>query len=229
MADLYRGDCLDKIRGMDVIHTCITDPPYGMAFQSAWPKAGPRHKRLASDDRVDPRWLHAVREKMDEGAALLMFCNWKTSDEWRRQIECAGLEIKSQVIWDRQAHGMGDLFGAFAPQHDVIWYATLGRRKFVNGRPTSVLRHRRAHQSEDHGHPTCKPVALMADLIRATDDGSGAPVFDPFMGSGSTGVACAELGQPFIGCELDPEYYATAERRIHGADASRVAAPCSGF
>ncbi|WP_350029394.1 DNA methyltransferase, partial [Caballeronia sp. ATUFL_F2_KS42] len=58
------------------------------------------------------------------------------------------------------------------------------------------MRERRPSPSEDFGHPTCKPVELMKKLIWSVQDGSGGKVIDPFMGSGSTGVACQQLGLP---------------------------------
>jgi site-specific DNA-methyltransferase (adenine-specific) len=67
--------------------------------------------------------------------------------------------------------------------------------------------------NEYAGHPTQKPVAIMERLIRKT---SGV-VLDPFMGSGSTGIACARLGRPFIGCEIEPKYFDIACRRIEQA------------
>ena len=66
-----------------------------------------------------------------------------------------------------------------------------------------------------NNHPTVKPVALMEYLIRMVSR-EGATVLDPFMGSGTTGVACVNLNRKFIGIELDPEYLKIAERRING-------------
>lgn len=63
-------------------------------------------------------------------------------------------------------------------------------------------------------HPTQKPIALMKWCIEIL---SVESVFDPFMGSGTTGVACMQLGRNFIGCEIDPNYFAIAERRIEQA------------
>ena len=63
-------------------------------------------------------------------------------------------------------------------------------------------------------HPATKPVSIMRKLVLAFSEKS---VFDPFMGSGTTGVACIQTGRNFIGCEINPEYYAIAERRISEA------------
>ena len=68
------------------------------------------------------------------------------------------------------------------------------------------------------GHPTQKPIALMSLLIEKFTK-PGQTVFDPYMGSGTTGVACMNLGRNFIGCEIDPGYFAIAEKRIVEAQA----------
>ena len=109
---------------------------------------------------------------------------------------------------------MGDLKGGFAPMHDIIWYATKGRRVFTNGRPKSVMAHRRPSPAEDHGHPTCKPAPLIAELIQSIDDGSGGIILDPFAGSGTTAVAAERTGRKWICIEKQPEYYYPAVARI---------------
>jgi len=222
---LHLGDCLDVMQDIPdgSVDMVCTDPPYGMNFQSNRSKNGPRHKKIEGDSAADFRWLQdAFRLLKPDGGGLISFCDWNTSHRWREEIERAGFVIKSQVIWDRLHHGMGDLKGAFAPQHDIVWYATKGRRIFVNGRPKSVIRHKRPSPADDHGHPTCKPVALMEELIRATDDGSGSVVLDPFLGSGTTGVAAANTARRFIGIERDPDYFAIAQARIQKAQADAI-------
>ncbi len=213
---LFVGDCLDYMAELPdgSVDCVVTDPPYGMGFQSNRSKSGPRHRKIAQDESIDSRWIGEAFRLLKNGGGLLSFCDWRTSCDWRRHIEAAGFSLRNQVIWDRLHHGMGDLRGGFGPRHDVIWYATKGRRVFANGRPVSVFSHKRPSPSEDWGHPTCKPVALMLDLIRAIDDGSGGIVLDPFAGSGSTLVAAKMLGRPWLGCEIDPLYAATAEFRV---------------
>jgi len=213
---LLQGDCLELLDTIEdgSVDMVVTDPPYGMDFQSNRSKNGPRHKKILGDSGVNTAWITKSYHKLREGGGILTFCDWNTSHIWRENLESAGFQIKSQVIWNRLHHGMGDLFGAFAPMHDIIWYATKGRRKFVNGRPKSVVEYKRPSPSEDNGHPTCKPVKLMSDLITATDDGVTKIILDPFMGSGSTGVACNSLGKSFIGIELDQNYFNIAKKRI---------------
>jgi site-specific DNA-methyltransferase (adenine-specific) len=66
-------------------------------------------------------------------------------------------------------------------------------------------------------HPTVKPIKLMRYLCKLITP-PGGTVLDPFMGSGTTGVACVQTGRNFIGCEIDPKYFAVAERRIKQAE-----------
>lgn len=213
MIDLIHGDCLESMKGFsDGSFDCvITDPPYGMNFQSNHRKTIPKHKRIVGDDSIDSRWIAECFRILRDGGALVMFCNWGTSYEWRDDLIANGFRVVSQVIWDRMHHGMGDLEGGFAPMHDVIWYATKGRRVFKGDRPKSVLRFKRPSPSEDNGHPTSKPIELMEYLVKHVAQGK---VLDPFMGSGSTGVACSFLGVDFLGIEIDQDYFEISKKRI---------------
>lgn len=216
MIKLMQGDCLELMKEIPdgSVDMVLTDPPYGMGFQSNWSKSGPRHEKIIQDENVDARWVYECFRILKNGGGFVSFCDWKTSCEWRLHIENAHFTLKSQVIWNRLHHGMGDLRGAFAPMHDVVWYAAKGRRVFANGRPKSVIEAKRPSPSEDNGHPTCKPLNLMEELIRSIDDGSDGIILDPFMGSGTTGVAAKNLSRSFIGIELDETYFNIAKERI---------------
>ena len=89
--------------------------------------------------------------------------------------------------------------------------------------------HRHSHdyffaktQPADNGHPCPKSVRWGTWLVEHFAKDKGATIFDPFMGSGTTGVACMQLGRNFIGCEIDPKYFAIAEKRIKAAAAQEV-------
>jgi site-specific DNA-methyltransferase (adenine-specific) len=111
-------------------------------------------------------------------------------------------------------HGMGDLNGQPAPQHELVAFLTKGRFTFAGNRPKSVIRTVRV-DADSMIHPNEKPVALMRALIR--DYSKGGPVLDPFCGTGAVGVACAELGRDFVGIELDEGYCKIARQRIEAA------------
>ena len=127
----------------------------------------------------------------------------------------SGWKVQSEVIWNRGIHGLGDLSKQFAPMHDNAWFCTKGDYVFPHKRPKSVLSIDRLPANELQ-HPTQKPLQLMK-VISNYITKPGDIVLDPFMGSGTTGVACVQTGRNFIGIEIAPTYYAIAERRIHDA------------
>lgn len=199
---------------MDAI---VTDPPYGIAYQSAWrTDRAAWLPKIANDEAPFVDWLPEGYRVLKDGGALICFCAWKTQEDFRLAIQDAGFEIKSHVIWDRDSHGMGHLEGEFAPQHDVIWFATKGSFTFPGKRPKSVLRHLRV-QPKALRHPNEKPIRLMIDLIQATCPRDGL-VLEPFAGSGSTLEACMKSGRRCLGIELDERYIPVIKRRCREAE-----------
>ena len=86
-----------------------------------------------------------------------------------------------------------------------------------NQRPSGALNkhlHGKDSSPQQNNHPTVKPLSLMEYLARLTATPTGGIVLDPFMGSGTTGMACKKIGRDFIGIELDPHYFEIAENRI---------------
>ncbi len=214
---MLRADCADALRLMPdrSVQCVVADPPYGIDFQSKFGKTR-RFDRLANDKRPYIWWLGEAGRVLQPGGALVCFCVQQVQEDFRRAIELAGLRVRSQVIWDREWHGVGDTAAMFAPQHDVIWFATQGRGfAFRNRRPKSVLRFKRLAPGRLE-HPTQKPVELLSHLIECTSDPEGL-VLDPCAGSGSTGVAAVQLGRRFVGMELADEYTAVARRRLREA------------
>lgn len=215
---LYLGDCLEVMKQLPdgSVDAVITDPPYGVDYQSAWRSDKAQWKpKIANDTKPFIWWLHDAYKMTVMGGALLSFCRWDVQEAFKQAIGWAGFTIKSQIIWDREVHGMGDLKGQFAPQHDVVWFASKGRCELRGTRPKSVIRSKRI-SAEVLTHPNEKPVDLMGDLIVKVTD-TGRTVLDPMMGSGTTGVACANLGRKFIGIEIEPKYFDIACKRIEQA------------
>lgn len=127
-------------------------------------------------------------------------------------MKIAGFTVKSVVIWDRMVHGMGDLKSAFAPRHDTCIFAVKGSYVFPDGRPVDVIQSQRLDGSK-LTHPNEKPVDLMRRLIEATTKPNDL-ILDPFAGSGTTLVAALQSGRRYMGVEISPEHYETAQKRI---------------
>ncbi len=210
---LIHGDCLDFGRQVPggVFDSCVTDPPYGMSYQGKDNKRDP----IANDQRPFIWWLNDAYRLLKPVASLACFCQWKGQQDFKTSIRLAGFDIRSHVIWDRLNGGMGATHCTFAPRHDIIWFATKGRFAFPNGRPDSVLPHANVPTLQ-RLHSTQKPHSLMAQLVIKTTP-KGGIVYDPCMGSGSTGVAAIAAGYRFLGVELDEINYANAKRRINAS------------
>lgn len=215
-AVLYRGDCLEVLPTLEAesVDAVVTDPPYGIEYQSARRIDTERFDVIAGDGAPALSWVGPAAITLRYGGCGLCFCRWDVQEQFKNALS-RHLEVKSQVIWDRVVHGLGDLRAQYAPRHDVMWFGIKGRFAFANGRPTSVYRFSRV-PADKLVHPTEKPVSLMRtiamDLMRLND-----VVLDPFMGSGTTGVAAIQTGRRFIGIEIEPRYFDIAVARIEEA------------
>ena len=213
--EILQGDCLEVINKIEPesIDACITDPPYGIDYQSAWRIDKSQWKPKIKNDKLPFIWfLYGAFKAVKEGGSLICFCRWDVQDAFKSAIEWSGFSVESQVIWDRGVHGMGDLKGSFAPRHDVIWFAVKGKFQFSGDRPMSVIKSKRV-DPDKMLHPNEKPVGLMSYLVDAVTPRGGL-VLDPFAGSGTTLLASEQMGRDSIGIEISEEYCETIKRRM---------------
>lgn len=205
--DLYLGDCREILTTLERVDSVVTDPPYGMNYRSGhatnalW---GERrdiandHNTLTRDGVID--WAISPNPR-----PCLFFGTWRIP---RPSM------TKMVLIWNKGgALGMGDLSIPWKPDHEEIYVLGSG---FVGNRDSgSVIYCPPVQSMAKNGrvHPTEKPVDLMGQLIRKVP----GVVLDPFMGSGSTGVACVKAGRRFIGIELDEGYFSISCERIRKA------------
>jgi len=118
--------------------------------------------------------------------------------EWSRYFYCAKVSKKER---NAGLEGMED--------HQIHTFATANG---TSGKPSSISEGRNTVYKNNH--PTVKPLSLMIYLAKLTKTPTGGIVLDPFMGSGTTGMACKKVGRPFLGIELDEHYCEIAEKRI---------------
>jgi hypothetical protein len=118
-------------------------------------------------------------------------------------------QVRGMLVWDKGHNGMGDL-GHWGNSHELI--ASVGPIECRGGRDGSILRFKPVPPN-DRSHPTEKPIDLFGYLIQKITD-HGQTVLDPFMGSGTTGIACIRFGRRFIGIEIEPKYFDIACKRI---------------
>jgi len=209
------GDCLDVLRGIpdESINAVITDPPYGISYQSCARKdKSKRLAKIANDENPFIWWLYDANRVLKEDGALICFCRWDVQNAFKFAIEWAGFTIKSQVIWDKVLYGAGDLKSAFSPGHEVIWFAVKGKFSFPGKRPRSVITSQRINGGQLI-HPNEKPVKLMEQLIQSVTREKEI-VLDPFIGSGATGIAAINTGRFFIGIEKEYKYVEISNSRL---------------
>lgn len=219
---VIHGDCLTVLRQMQAgsVDMVITDPPYGVDYQSTRAAKENRREKISNDKSPFIWWIYDAFRVLKEGGGALCFSRWDVQQIFMDALRLAGFTVKSVLVWDRMHHGMGDLKGSFTPRYDTCIFATKGRYILPNGRPDDVIQCQRLNSAE-LVHPNEKPIALMRELIEATTT-PGAVILDPFAGSGSTLAAAALTGRQYIGIEISAEYHAIAQRRALEATKIRL-------
>jgi len=225
-ATLYLGDCLVLMPAIGAVDHVIGDPPYEAIMHAS--KSG--MKGLVRPDGthhwkpLDFEPIDAIRDDVVRlGAAacsgwFIMFCTSEGVGRWADSINASPMRYKRACVWVKpdstpQMNGQGPAQGA---EHFVCAWAGSGHARWNAGGKRGVYTHC-VNNAERHGiHPTEKPRRLMAEIVADFTD-VGQTVLDPFMGSGTTGVAAVQLGRKFIGIERDPEYFDIACRRIDQA------------
>ena len=212
---LHCGDCLSEMEKIEsgAVQCVIADPPYGARRPPQHSKRG-AFKEIANNEGVHAEWIPEAFRVLTDGSALYVFVCWDVLHQWQKEIKKAGFRVRSCIVWDKVVHGLADLTTCWAPQHEMILFAAKGRHELKGKRPKDVLRVQRVDPTSLR-HPYEKPVDLLTRLVKASTD-EGETVLDPFMGSGTTGVACVQTGRNFIGIELDKDHFAAAEKRIKG-------------
>ena len=192
--EIYQGDCRDIVPSLSIVDACVSDPPYGMQFRSN--HRAEKHDAITFDNEA---WPLEFACAFPVRHSRYVFARW---DDLPRVPK-----PRSLVTWVKNNWSMGDLDHEHARQTEVAFFYAGPDHFFPTGRPSDVIV---APRTGNNFHPTEKPVHLMAAIIRWTD----GVVIDPFMGSGTTGVACVQLGRKFIGIELEPRYFDIAVKRI---------------
>lgn len=225
---LIHGDCLRALHQLDEvgISDVMADPPYssGGAFRGdrilttsakyQGPKARGLYPEFSGDNR-DQRsfahwsalWLGACREITRPGGLIGVFTDWRQMPATSDSVQAGGWTWRGMAVWDK-TEGARPRPGAYRNQCEyLLWGSNGGMGK---SGPCSPGVFRMAPQAEKKHHIAGKPTALLADLLAICGD----TILDPFMGSGTTGVAAVRTGRRFVGIEMDAAHFATARARI---------------
>ena len=222
MINLMLGDCLDRMKEIQdgSIDMVLTDPPYGMDFQSNRRVVNVKFAKIANDNSLEwvDVFISECHKVMSDNSVLYFFCSWHNIYYFKRAIE-RKFKLKNMIVWVKNNHGSGDLKGGYAPQHELVFYACKGRVLNRGKRLPDVI-YADKIPSAKLVHPTEKNISMLEVFVGQHTD-AGMSVLDPFMGSGTTGVACVNLNRNFIGIELDEGYFNIAQERIQKAADSK--------
>ena len=190
-AELHLGDCLEILPTLGKVDAVVTDPPYGIGFA-----AQPTKWQRRAGQRPE-QWDDVAVTRLPEMLAL----------------------GATQIVWG------GNYYGLPVSRGWLSWFKPDAPPSMGNIELAWTNQDRNSRQisysigatnAERVGHPTQKPLAVMIWTLGQIE-GAAETIFDPFMGSGTTGVACARLGRKFIGIEIEPRYFEIAVRRIEEA------------
>jgi site-specific DNA-methyltransferase (adenine-specific) len=224
LSRFVQGDCIAALQSWQggAIRLLLTDPPYGVEYQSnrRWRTQAP--DKVAGDGAGEAMVLlsaaiGAALPHLAESAHILIFCDWEREPEVRAILAGAGLTIKGSLIWAKEEHSAGDVRGSFGPSHERIIHAVKGSPE-VTPRRRDVFNVARSRESD---HPMEKPVELLRQLIECTT-AEGDLVVDLFAGQASTLVAALRMGRDFWGAELSEAHHEKGATRLLKEHASHV-------
>jgi len=209
---LYHGDCLDTLPTLEAgsVDAVVTDPPYGIALENHGQFAWTEGQVVVGD--YSPELGQAVLDwAASLGLCVVTFASpWGVWDgDWRNLL-----------VWDKgpAVGGGGDFRTCWKRTWELVQIA---RNPPLNGKRDASVYKRYVGPSSYHLHPNQKPTDFVEYLVGKVTQ-PGATVLDPFMGSGTTGVACVQTGRNFIGIEIDEGYFDIAQQRIEAAQAEMV-------
>ena len=200
---MYLGDCLDMLPTMEAVDAVIADPPYGMNNDT-------NYSRFSGGD---PNSVARRGAGRDYGAPIanddIPFnpSPWLVFDKvvlWGYNHFAAQLPVGTTLVWVKRNVAA---FGSFLSDAELAWMKGGHGVYCRQDLSMNAIARKRIH-------PNQKPVSLMIWCMEKTKVPVGATVLDPFMGSGTTGVACVQTGRSFVGVEIDPDYFEIAKKRI---------------
>ncbi len=220
-ATLYLGDCLEIMPTLGRVSHVMGDPPYEKEAHKVGRRTQASVRRGVNADLDFAAITEDMRRRSAEMAVaasdgwLIFFCQAEAAGYWRDEIERSGGKYKRTMVWikpDSTPQLNGQMPAPGYESMPLAWCGS-GRPHWNGGGRRGVFTHLTNNQERDGAHPTEKPMSLMRELVHLFSN-SEETILDPFMGSGTTGAACADLGRKFIGIEISEKYFDIACRRI---------------
>ena len=225
-ATLILGDCREILPTLGQVDAVVTDPPYSELVHSTRGRRGDdlRNDGQTGLEKIGFASIDSIQEQIAElivpicDGWFLAFSDIFALNGWRNVVLGAGGKSKSVALWVKPdcAPQFNGQKPATAFECIGVYWCGAGISKWNGGGSRGIYVHNTNNSARHGAHPTEKPVSLMNELV-SLFSGYSQTILDPFMGSGTTGVAAIKLGRKFIGIEIEPKYFDIACRRIEEA------------
>lgn len=204
-------EIVKRLVSEDKIALILTDPPYGVSYvESKRGIAKLASTKVIANDNIEDEtdyesftraWLETAKPYMTRKNSLYIFNSDKMLLPTIEALKASGGKFAQLLIWAKTQAVIGRL--DYLPQHELIIYGWYGTHTFTKSKDKSILVYPKPVSSKLH--PTMKPIGLLRRLILNSSK-VGDVVFDGFVGSGSTLLACEQTNRRCLAIELDPEY-----------------------
>ena len=217
MFNLLHGDCLVRMSEIPSgsVDLVLTDPPYRMTKtgNSCRPNYMPNGEILDGNVPDTREWFAQVYRVLRDQSHFYTFCNRNDMREYLNQAHEAGFHFHNMINMVKDTNMPNRWYLKFT---EPVLFFKKGKAKPINDMTSRDYEFVSMPKGESKSHPTEKPLAFITKLV-TNSSLHGDTVLDPFAGSGTTGVACANTGRKFIGIEKDPKYFEIAKQRIEAA------------
>ena len=216
---IYNENCIEGMKQIPdkTVDEIVTDPPYLISYKTNHRKNKEHDfcSEIMNDNNEEliKEYIKQCYRILKDDKAMYMFCSSKTIDFFKQEVESAGFKIKNIIVWVKNNWTAGDLQAQFGQQYEFIILANKGRCKFNGKRITDVWMFDRV-SGKKQLHQNQKPIDLIEQCITKHSNENDI-IFDGFMGSATTAIACINTNRQFIGFELEKKYYDIAQERIN--------------
>lgn len=220
--DRWRVECGDSLELMQQIkagtfHAVVTDPPYmigAISTGDAKSKSG-SWVDLMNASFWYRAWMSESWRVLKDGGYMVVFTNWRSVPMLMKACADARISTSSLAVWDKEWIGPAGP-AQLRPTYEMMLFCGKGTARIDNRSQSDIFRHKWMARLGDSGHAAQKPVPLLKQIVELITN-PGESVLDPFMGSGTTGVAAMQAGRTFHGFEGCPDHFAGATERIRNA------------
>jgi len=228
--ELYLGNSYTMIKELKQnnikVNHIITDPPYNISQNNNFSTMRNPRKGVDFgewDKNFDLySWISDYVEILDKNGSMIIFCSYRYISHIIDKLESSGMVVKDTLIWKKSNPMPRNIDRRYVQDTEFAVWAVKENSKWIFNKPEDVAYLRSCYETstvsgkEKTNHPTQKSLKLMEKIIKVHTNPNDI-ILDPFMGSGSTGVAAVKNNRKFIGIELEKEYFNISLERLEKA------------